>query len=344
MTRLDRLRKVIEEPLLVTMPVNVFYLTGFRSTNAALLVDDERALLFADFRYAEAGRKVKEVEFVEVPRALIRGIAEHVDGRMEFERSQLTYANWEILRDAGIGLVPGGGQIERLRAIKAEDELELIRRATEITSEAYVRLAEERFVGRTERDLAFTFARFMHELGGHGEAFPTTVASGPNGATPHAGTSDRVVEKGETVVVDAGAVLDGYASDCTRTFATGTLPGELARAYDVVLEAQLEGVGAVVAGVNGKDADAAARDVIAGAGLGEHFGHGLGHGVGLMVHEAPTLRPESQDTLEPNNVVTVEPGVYLPGVGGIRIEDLVVVRDGEPVVLTSYPKELVTVG
>ena len=344
MTRLDRLRKVIEEPLLVTMPVNVFYLTGFRSTNAALLVDDERALLFADFRYAEAGRKVKEVEFVEVPRALIRGIAEHVDGRMEFERSQLTYANWEILRDAGIGLVPGGGQIERLRAIKAEDELELIRRATEITSEAYVRLAEERFVGRTERDLAFTFARFMHELGGHGEAFPTTVASGPNGATPHAGTSDRVVEKGETVVVDAGAVLDGYASDCTRTFATGTLPGELARAYDVVLEAQLEGVGAVVAGVNGKDADAAARDVIAGAGLGEHFGHGLGHGVGLMVHEAPTLRPESQDTLEPNNVVTVEPGVYLPGVGGVRIEDLVVVRDGEPVVLTSYPKELITVG
>ena len=344
MTRLDRLRKVIEEPLLVTMPVNVFYLTGFRSTNAALLVDDERALLFADFRYAEAGRKVKEVEFVEVPRALIRGIAEHVDGRMEFERSQLTYANWEILRDAGIGLVPGGGQIERLRAIKAEDELELIRRATEITSEAYVRLAEERFVGRTERDLAFTFARFMHELGGHGEAFPTTVASGPNGATPHAGTSDRVVEKGETVVVDAGAVLDGYASDCTRTFATGTLPGELARAYDVVLEAQLEGVGAVVAGVNGKDADAAARDVIAGAGLGDHFGHGLGHGVGLMVHEAPTLRPESQDTLEPNNVVTVEPGVYLPGVGGVRIEDLVVVRDGEPVVLTSYPKELVTVG
>ena len=344
MTRLDRLRKVLEEPLLVTMPVNVFYLTGFRSTNAALLVDGARARLFSDFRYAEAGRKVEEVEFVEVPRALIRGIAAHVDGRLEFERSHLTYANWEVLRDAGFDLVPGGGQIERLRAIKAEDELELIRRATEITNEAYVRLGEERFVGRTERDLAFTFARFIHELGGHGEAFPTTVASGPNGATPHAGTSDRVVETGETVVVDAGAVLDGYASDCTRTFATGPLPDELARAYDVVLEAQREGLGAVVAGVNGKDADAAARDVIAGAGLGEHFGHGLGHGVGLMVHEAPTLRPESQDTLEPNNVVTVEPGVYLPGVGGIRIEDLVVVRDGEPVVLTSYPKELVTVG
>jgi Xaa-Pro aminopeptidase len=139
-------------------------------------------------------------------------------------------------------------------------------------------------------------------------------------------------------------VLDGYASDCTRTFATGPLPDELRRAYDVVLEAQLEGLDAVRPGATGREADAAARDVIAGAGLGERFGHGLGHGVGLMVHEAPTLRPESQDTLEPNNVVTVEPGVYLPGVGGIRIEDLVVVREGEPVVLTSFPKELVTVG
>ncbi len=343
MTRIDRLRQLIEEPLLVTMPVNVFYLTGFRSSNAALLVDDERAVLFSDFRYAEAGRRVDEVEFVEVERALVRGVAPHVEGRMEFERTHLTYANWEVLRDAGVDLVPGGGEIERLRAVKTEDELELIRRATEITSEAYARLAEERFVGRTERDLAFTFAQFMHELGGHGEAFPTTVASGPNGATPHAGTSDRVVEKGETVVVDAGAVLDGYASDCTRTFATGPLPDELARAYDVVLEAQLEGLDAVAPGVSGKDADAAAREVIGGAGLGERFGHGLGHGVGLMVHEAPTLRPESQDTLEPNNVVTVEPGVYLPGVGGIRIEDLVVVREGEPVVLTSFTKELVTV-
>lgn len=344
MTRLDRLRKLIEEPLLVTLPVNVFYLTGFRSTNAALLVDDERALLFSDFRYAEAGRKVDEVEFVEVERALVRGVAAHVDGRMAFERSHLTYANWEVLRDAGIELVPGGGQVERLRAVKTDEELEQMRGATEITSEAYVRLAEEPFVGRTERDLAFTFARFINELGGHGEAFPTTVASGPNGATPHAGTSDRVVEQGETVVVDAGAVLDGYASDCTRTFATGRLPDELKHAYDVVLEAQIEGLRAVAAGAAGKDVDAVAREVIENAGLGERFGHGLGHGVGLMVHEAPTLRPESQDTLEPNNVVTVEPGVYLPGVGGIRIEDLVVVREGEPIVLTSYPKELVTVG
>jgi Xaa-Pro aminopeptidase len=344
MTAVDRLRGLIDEPLLVTLPVNVFYLTGFQSSNAALLVDDERAVLFSDFRYAESARKVEGVEFVEVERALIRGVAVHVEGRLAFERSHLTYASWEVLRDAGLDLVPGGGQVERLRAVKSERELELIQRATDITNEAYLRLAEEPFVGRTERELAFRFATFINECGGHGEAFSTTVASGPNGAIPHAGTSDRVVEKGETVVVDAGAVIDGYASDCTRTFATGPLPAELRRAYDVVLEAQLEGLDAVRPGATGKEADAAAREVIAGAGFGERFGHGLGHGVGLMVHEAPTLRPESQDTLEPNNVVTVEPGVYLPGVGGVRIEDLVVVREGEPVVLTSFPKELVTVG
>jgi Xaa-Pro aminopeptidase len=138
--------------------------------------------------------------------------------------------------------------------------------------------------------------------------------------------------------------VDGYASDCTRTFATGELPAELARAYDVVLEAQLEGLDAVAPGVSGRDVDAAARSLIADSGFGAEFGHGLGHGVGLLVHEAPTLRPESQDTLAENNVVTVEPGVYLPGVGGIRIEDLVVVREGAPLVLTSFPKGLVTVG
>ena len=343
MNRIDRLRPLLEEPLLVTAPVNVRYLTGFESTNAALLVDGERAVLFTDFRYAEEGRKVEGVDFVEVERALVRGVAGHLEGTIGFEKSHLTYAGWELLRDAGLELVPRAGVVERLRAVKSGDELETIRRATEITNEAFERLAGERFVGRTERELAFRFAVFLHELGSHGEAFPTVVASGPNGATPHAHAGDRVIERGETVVVDGGASLDGYASDCTRTFATGPLPDELARAYDVVLEAQLEGLAAVATGASGPQADAAARTVIDRAGLGDAFGHGLGHGVGLLVHEAPTLRPESEDVLEPNNVVTVEPGVYLVGLGGIRIEDLVVVRDGGPLVLTAFAKELVTV-
>jgi Xaa-Pro aminopeptidase len=343
MNRIDRLRPLLDEPLLVTTPVNVRYLTGFESTNAALLVDDERTLLFSDFRYAEAGRKVEGVEFVEVERALVPGVAKQIEGRIGFEAPNMTYATWDFLRTAGLDLVPTSGLVEQLRAVKSEDELELIRRAATIADDAYERLANERFFGRTERDLAFAYDSFLREAGAEGPSFPTTVASGVNGATPHARSSDRVIERGETVVVDAGAVVGGYASDCTRTFATGPLPEALERAYHVVLEAQLEGLGAVVSEAPGKDVDAAARRVIDRAGFGERFGHGLGHGVGLLVHEAPTLRPESEDTLAENNVVTVEPGVYLPGVGGIRIEDLVVVRDDAPVVLTSFTKELVTV-
>jgi Xaa-Pro aminopeptidase len=341
--RIDRLRELLEEPLLVTTPVNVRYLTGFESTNAVLLVEPERTLLFSDFRYAEAGRKVEGVEFVEVERAIMRGITGHVDGRVGFEAPHLTYANWDFLKGAGLDLVPRSGLVERLRVVKSEEELELIRRAADIVNEAYERLAHEQFVGRTERDLAYAFDSFLHDAGAESPSFPTTVASGVNGATPHAHTSERVIERGETVVVDAGAVVGGYASDCTRTFATGPLPEELERAYNVVLEAQLEGLDSVGPGTTGRDADAAAREVIERNGLGERFGHGLGHGVGLLVHEAPTLRPESEDTLAENHVVTVEPGVYIPGLGGIRIEDLVVVRDGQPLVLTSFTKDLVTV-
>ena len=344
MTRLDRLRELIEEPFLVTTPVNVRYLTGFESTNAALLVDDDRAVLFSDFRYAEAARSVEDVEFVEVERALIRGIAGQVKGPLAFESAHLTYANWELLKGAGLELVPRGGEVERLRAVKDSTELAALHKASAITTEAYKRIAQEPFVGRTERELGFLFDQILQELGAHGNSFPTVFASGPHGAVPHTKSGDRVIERGETVVLDAGAVIDGYCADCTRTFATGELSDELRHAYDVCLAAQLAGLRAVAPTIKGREADAAARGVIEAAGLGEYFGHGLGHGVGLLVHEAPTLRPESEDTLEPDNVVTVEPGVYLPGLGGIRIEDLVVVGENGPMVLTPYTKELQTVG
>jgi Xaa-Pro aminopeptidase len=342
--RVDRLRELIQEPFLVTTPVNVRYLTGFESTNAALLVEEDRAVLFTDFRYAEAGRQVEGVEFVEVERALIRGVAAHVKGRIAFESAHLTYANWELLKNAGIELVSRGGEVERLRAVKETAELAALQRAAAITTEAYERIAQEQFVGRTERELGLRFDQILHELGAHGNSFPTVFASGPHGAVPHAHSSGRVIERGETVVVDAGAMIDGYCADCTRTFATGDLPDELRHAYDVCLAAQRSGLRAVAPTISGRDADAAARGVIDAAGLGEFFGHGLGHGVGLLVHEAPTLRPESQDTLVPNNVVTVEPGIYMPGLGGIRIEDLVVVSENGPLVLTQYTKELQTVG
>jgi Xaa-Pro aminopeptidase len=343
MSRVDRLRASLEEPLLVTNGVNVRYLVGFSSSNAALFVEPERVRLFSDFRYAEAARAVEGVEFVETKRSLVGALAELLDGTVGFEADAVSYASWEVLRAGGLELVPRRGLVESLRAVKDESELEKIRRAGEITSEAYARFAEERFVGRTERELAWRLDGLFHELGADAPAFETIVASGPNAARPHARPTDRTIEAGETVVIDAGAMVDGYNADCTRTLATGPLSVELKTAYQTTLEGQLSGLEAVRAGVTGIDADAAARTRIDGAGLGEKFGHGLGHGVGLEVHEAPRLSRESTDTLVAGNVVTVEPGVYLEGLGGIRIEDLVVVTDGRPEVLTSFDKDLITV-
>jgi len=343
MSRVDSLRASLEEPLLVTNGVNVRYLVGFSSSNAALFVEPERVRLFTDFRYAEAARAVEGVEFVETKRSLVAAVAELLDGQVGFEADAVSYASWEVLRAGGLELVPRRGLVEALRAVKDETELDAIRRAGEITSEAYARFAEESFIGRTDRDLAWRLDGLFHELGAHAPAFETIVASGPNSARPHARPTDRKVEAGETVVIDAGAMIDGYNADCTRTFATGPLPDELKEAYAATLEGQLAGLEAVRDGVTGVDADAAARDKIEAAGLGEHFGHGLGHGVGLEVHEAPRLSRESTDTLAAGNVATVEPGVYLAGLGGIRIEDLVVVTDGEPEILTSFTKDLITV-
>jgi Xaa-Pro aminopeptidase len=342
--RIEKLRESLEEPLLVTNPVSVCYLTGFVSSNVSLAVDPERVLLFTDFRYAEAAREVPDVEFIETRRETVPHMAELLEGRLGFESTHLTYRSYEVLRDGGLELVPRVGLVEKLRVVKDEDELGRIRRAAAVTDQAYARLAEEPFVGRTERDIAWRMSELFHELGADEPAFETIVAAGPNGARPHADPGDRVIESGATVVVDAGAALDGYCSDCTRTFATGDLPEELRRAYDVCLAAQLKGLEAVQAGVTGIAADKAARDVIAEAGFGERFGHGLGHGVGIDVHEAPRLAQTSHDTLASGNVVTVEPGIYLEGTGGIRIEDLVIVTDGAPEVLGSFPKELVTVG
>ena len=343
MSRVDRLRESLEEPLLVTNGVNVRYLVGFASSNAALLVEPDRVRLFSDFRYAEAGRAVEGVEFVETKRSLVVALAELLEGRIGFEADVVSYAGWETLSGGGLDLVPRRGLVEALRAVKDDQELDAIRRAGKITSEAYERFAEESFLGRSERDLAWRLDELFHELGADAPAFETIVASGPNSAKPHARPSDRTVGAGETVVVDAGAMVDGYCADCTRTFATGSLPDELQSAYTTCLEGQLAGLEAVRAGVTGVEADAGAREKIDAAGLGDKFGHGLGHGVGLEVHEAPRLSRESTDTLAAGNVVTVEPGVYLEGLGGIRIEDLVIVTDGEPEILTSPTKNLVTV-
>jgi Xaa-Pro aminopeptidase len=344
MTRLERLQAALERPLIVTSEANVRYLTGFRSSNAALLVEPGRARVCTDSRYAAAARELRGVEVVDIGRDLFAGLAALLEGETAFEPEALTVSALGKLRSSEASLVEGGGLVEKLRAVKDETEIEAIRRAAEITNEAYRRLVSEPFCGRREIDLAWRMKELLHELGAEDEAFPTIVASGPNGAFPHAEPSERAVAEGDLVVVDAGARAGGYCADCTRTFACGDPPAELRRAYEVCLAAQEIGVAAVRAGAAAREVDAAARDLIEASEFAGGFGHGLGHGVGVEVHEAPILRSESDDVLEAGNAVTVEPGIYLEGLGGVRIEDLVIVTDAGAEVLTTFAKELMTVG
>jgi Xaa-Pro aminopeptidase len=341
--RVERLRERLEEPLLVSAPGNVRYLSGLVSSNAALLVEPERVRLFTDFRYAEGASALEGVEVELVKRDLYTNLAKLLTGRIGFEATAVTYAAWETLSGGELELVPRRGLVEGLRAVKDESELRAVRAAAGITNRVYEQLAEEQFVGRSERELAWRIEVLFHELGAEGLAFPPIVAAGANGARPHTDPGETLIGPGQTVVIDAGCTVDGYCSDCTRTFATGPLPDRLAQAYEVCHAAQQEALDAVRVGERGEDVDAVARRRIDGEGFGEAFGHGLGHGVGLLVHEDPRLGPESQHILVAGNVVTVEPGIYLSGLGGIRIEDLVVVREEGPEVLTAFPKELVTV-
>jgi Xaa-Pro aminopeptidase len=341
--RLSRLAESLEQPLLVTDPTNLRYLCGFESSNAALLVERDRVRLYTDFRYFAAARDVDGVEPVMTKRNLIGELADQLSGRVAFERS-LSYGSYETLRDGGLDLVPTSGLVERLRAVKDEHELEQIRAACAITDRVFERLTEVPFVGRAERDVAWDLRGLFHDEGGEGLAFESIVGSGPTGSRPHARAGDRTIEAGELVVIDAGTMVDGYASDYTRTFATGPLDGEAKEAYQTVLAAQQAALDGIRAGLSGVEADALARRVIDESAFSGKLGHGLGHGLGLDVHEAPRLSSESSDTLVPGNVVTVEPGVYLEGRFGIRIEDDVLVTEDGIENLTGFRKDLIEVG
>jgi Xaa-Pro aminopeptidase len=351
-TWLERLAALLEEPLLVAGPpyvlggqANVRYLTGLASSNAAVLVEpDATATLYADFRYAARAREVEGVTFVETARYLLTSVGQLLSGRrVGFEEQNLPYAGYRALVDAGVEAVPTSGLVESLRAVKDENEIATMRRAGALSDEIFAALSQERFTGRTERELAWWIERSFREAGAEAVSFPTVVAAGETGTSPHAVPGDRVVEEGVLVTVDAGCVLDGYCSDCTRTFAAGAVSDRLAELYALCLEAQLAGLAAVGPGAHGRDADAASRAPIEAAGLGWAYGHGLGHGVGVQIHEGPVLRPESTDVLEPGNVVSVEPGIYVPGEGGVRIEDLVLVTSEGRERLTAFTKDLVCV-
>jgi Xaa-Pro aminopeptidase len=352
-TRIQKLAALLDEPLLVAGPpyvlggqANVRYLTGLQSSNAAVLVEpDGTATLYTDFRYANRARALDGVDVVETARGLIPAIGELLTGRrILFEEQHLPHALYRALADAGVDATPSAGLVESLRAVKDADEIERMRRAGALSDEVFAALAQERFTGRSERELAWWIERSFRERGAEGVSFEAVVGAGPTAASPHAVPGDAPIEAGVLVVVDAGCVVDGYCSDCTRTFAVGAISERLSELYALCLEAQLAGLAAVAPGVSGRDADAASRTLIESQNLGWAYGHGMGHGVGLQIHEAPTLRPESTDILEPGNVVSVEPGLYLPDEGaGVRIEDLVLVTEDGRERLTQFGKELVTV-
>ncbi len=345
MSRVERLAALLDEPLLVTSGVNVRYLIGLQSSNAAVLVEpDGEATLFTDFRYAQKARALDGVRFEQTARAVIGDLSTRLAGRtIWIEGHVVTVAANEQLREGGVDTVPQSGLVERLRAVKEPGEIATIREAAAISDKVFTALAEEQFTGRTELQLAWRVRELFHEHGASELAFDTIVAAAENGASPHADVRDVEIPANTLVTIDAGCRVDGYASDCTRTFATGDLPDALARAYEVCLEAELAGLEAYGPGMSGRNADAAARDLITAAGFGENFGHGLGHGIGLEVHEQPAARAESTDTFEAGNVISCEPGIYLPDVGGVRIEDMVLITDAGSERLTHADKQLTTV-
>jgi Xaa-Pro aminopeptidase len=347
----DRLEGLLAEReldrLLVTELTNVRYLTGFTGTNGACICGPGVRLFLTDFRYTErAAAEVEGWEPVTVEGDWLGAIAERLRGRAGFEDDHLSVRSLERLRGKlaeGVEAVPAGGLVERLRRVKDELELGAISEASKLADQVWQWSVERGLAGRTERDVARAAEARIRELGGD-PSFPAIVAAGPNGALPHAEPGEREIGRGELVVFDMGAKLDGYCSDGTRTYATGELDEEGRAVYETVLEAQLAALGAIRAGVKGEDVDGVARRVIEAAGHGKRFGHGLGHGVGLEVHEGPRLSLRSDDVLGGGEVVTVEPGIYLPGRLGVRIEDLVIVTDEGYTNLSALPKSLQVVG
>jgi Xaa-Pro aminopeptidase len=349
--RADRLVALLEErsldALVVTGLVNVRYLSGFTGSNAALVVAPEQRVFFTDFRYvSQAADQVPDFARVKGERDLLGDVAERLSGRVGFEDATLTVRSYERLRGLvgdDVELVGAGNLVEQLRAVKEPGEVEAIRAAAALADDALREVLDDGLAGRTERDVALALENAMRTRGASEPSFESIVASGPHGALPHAEPRDVEIPSGVLVTIDWGARLDGYCSDCTRTYATGELSDEAAAVYGLVLDAQVQSLDAVRAGAGGREIDAVSRDIITAGGHGEHYGHGLGHGVGMDVHEAPRLAPTSEDTLAAGNVVTVEPGVYVPGSLGVRIEDLVVVTEGGREVLSGLSKELTTV-
>lgn len=333
---------------LITNEYNRRYMTNFTGTAGVALISETDAVFITDFRYVEqAMRQIEGYEIVQHTQTLIEEVAKQVERlgiqKLGFEQDDLSYATFSSYEKAlKTTLIPVSGAVEKLRLIKSEAEIKILKEAAEIADAAFRHILDFIRPGVREIDVANELEFFMRKQGATSSSFDIIVASGVRSALPHGVATEKVIEKGEFVTLDFGAYYKGYCSDITRTVAVGEVSDELKRIYDVVLQAQLRGVEHIRAGMTGREADALTRDYISACGFGEYFGHSTGHGLGMEVHEMPALSMRSDTVLQPGMVVTVEPGIYIAGLGGVRIEDDIVITESGNERLTLSPKDLIT--
>lgn len=350
MTKLTKLRQQLEQQkvdaLLVTNPFNRRYLTGFTGTAGVVLVSQKDAVFITDFRYTEqAEKEIEGYRIVQHTKTIIEEVADQLKAMnvqtVGFEKDDLSFALYELYNKAiEAELKPVSGIVEDLRIVKTADEIAVLKQAANIADAAFEHIIKFIKPGITELDVSNELEFFMRKQGATSSSFSIIVASGLRSALPHGVATDKVIESGDFVTMDYGALYNGYISDITRTVAVGEPSEKLKEIYDVTLKAQELAVAKIKAGMTGIEADAIARDYIAAHGYGEAFGHSTGHGIGLEVHEAPGLSFKSSTVLEPNMVVTVEPGIYLPEIGGVRIEDDIIITEDGNERLTFATKEL----
>jgi len=352
-SRLQKLRPILAgkeiDAILISQPENRYYLSGFTGSAGFLLITERDAILATDFRYIEqAGIQAPDYVIFKMSNALSNWLPELIRelniSRLGFESGHITFAVHRQLTDilkkqpSPVKPVPVDGMVESLRVVKEPDEIKLITRAVEISDRAFEHIENRIHTGMSERETAWEIEKFMRENGSQVMPFDIIVASGPNAALPHASPGDRTINPGEPVVIDIGARVEGYCSDLSRTICLGTPDDNFKKVYDIVLGAQLTAAAIIEAGMTGDKADSAARTVIHEAGYGDAFGHALGHGIGLAPHESPRLSPGSDDTIASGMVFSIEPGIYLPGWGGVRIEDLVTIENGKSKVISKARK------
>lgn len=353
MSRLEKLREIFKkedmEALLITSAVNRRYMTGFTGTAGVALISQKDAYFITDFRYTEQAKdQISGFDIIEQKGSIQDKVAALIDvmgiKQLAFEKNDLTYGEFELYKKAiHVEMTPSDGLIEELRLIKDKEEINILKEACKIADDAFAHILDYIKPGVKEIDVSNELEFFMRKQGATSSSFDIIVASGYRSALPHGVASEKIIQEGELVTLDFGALYKGYSSDITRTVAVGEISEELTEIYQTVLDAQIKGVKYIKAGMTAKEADALTRDHIKENGYGAYFGHATGHGLGLDVHELPGLSFRSEKVLQPGMVVTVEPGIYVPNVGGCRIEDDILILDEGNECLTSATKELIHV-